>query len=252
MNSNSHLSILGIRVDNLTRTQVIQKINNQLLKKEGGSLYHVTTLNPEIILKAYYNRSYRMKLNSAELNIVDGIGLKFALLYNGAQLKYRFSGTDLMWEILKIAQKNNYQVFLLTNKRGLTRWREVQKCILNKIPNIKISGSDVDPLICFGNSKYFKDVLNKINNADIVFVNFGAPEQEIFLHNIKNKTSAKVGIGVGGAFDFIANKKKRAPKIMRQLGLEWLFRLLLQPSRFRRIFNAVILFPFKVITFKKN
>ena len=98
---------------------------------------------------------------------------------------------------------------------------------------------------------YFKNFLTenyelKTKNYELFLCNFGAPYQEKFINSLKNDI-LWVAMGVGGSFDYVTGKTKRAPKIMRIFGLEWLWRLILQPKRIKRIINAVIIFPIKVI-----
>ena len=97
-----------------------------------------------------------------------------------------------------------------------------------------------------------RDIINK-SHPELLFVAFGAPKQEFWLRrNLPHLPSVKVAIGIGGAFDFIAGKRKRAPRTMQKLGLEWLYRLIQQPSRIIRIYNATIKFPIKILTDSKS
>ena len=228
-----------MRVDNLSCEKIIKQINHYLNDNE---FCHIVTLNPEIILKALSDKLYKKILNSANLIIADGIGIKFAFWRYGKNLKCRFAGVDLMWKILDIANQKKLKILLVASDNGLSNWQETQRVISAKFPKLQIIGVNLEN---FKNLE--SSLISKLNNCDIVFVNFGAPEQEIFLYKISNKTSAKIGIGVGGAFDYITGKALRAPKSVRKIGLEWLYRLLHQPKRVKRIFNAVIVFPFKVL-----
>jgi N-acetylglucosaminyldiphosphoundecaprenol N-acetyl-beta-D-mannosaminyltransferase len=241
MATKSQFDILGIRIDNLSKKEVLQKIKSFL---KSANFHQIVTINPEIILQAKNNTDYKKILNNTSLNIADGIGVKFAFLRYGQKLKARYSGVDLMWNILEIADKSNYKVCLIASKKGLSTWEQTRDAILEKFPNLKIVGKNIN----YDKGEISNQVQNEINKSDIVFVNFGAPLQEIFLNRLSKAGSrAKLGIGVGGAFDYISGAVPRAPLWMRQIGLEWLFRLFQQPHRAKRIFNAVVVFPIKVL-----
>jgi N-acetylglucosaminyldiphosphoundecaprenol N-acetyl-beta-D-mannosaminyltransferase len=158
-------------------------------------------------------------------------------------------GIDLMQKILKIASEKNLSIFLTANSGGLSSWEETASVIKKLYPNIQISGVNVDPR-AIQEMNYEAGIMN----YEIVFCSFGVPYQEKFLHSLKNQKNGKIrlAMGVGGSFDYLTGKVRRAPVLWRQFGLEWLWRLILEPHyRFKRIFNAVIIFPIKVIFAKQ-
>ena len=239
--------IFHTRIDNLSKKEILDKINSFLY--QTSIFNRVSTLNPEILLQTRVDKDFQNAINTASLNIADGIGVGFAFLRYGQKLKARYSGVDLMWDILEIADKSSYRVCLIANKKGLSTWEQTRDAILEKFPNLKIVGKNIN----YDKGEISNQVQNEINKSDIVFVNFGAPLQEIFLDRLSKAGSrAKLGIGVGGAFDYISGVVPRAPLWMRQIGLEWLFRLFQQPHRAKRIFNAVVVFPIKIIFDKKK
>ena len=233
------MDILGIRIDNFSKKEILEKIE---LFLSDGKFHQIATLNPEFILEAQKDEEFKNILNSCDLNVADGIGIKFAFLRFGKWLKKRMPGADLMHEILKIADEKKLSVFLAVNKKGLSSYEEVKSALSLKYPNVKFSGDDIDP----------QSVGYKIINSDsnLFLCNFGAPEQEKFINSLKNDIIG-LAIGIGGSFDFITGKVKRAPKIMQNFGLEWLWRLILQPQRIRRMFNAVLIFPVKILFSKQ-
>jgi N-acetylglucosaminyldiphosphoundecaprenol N-acetyl-beta-D-mannosaminyltransferase len=158
-----------------------------------------------------------------------------------------------MMEILHLAEKKNIPVFLAARKDGLSTWQETKEAILKKYPKLSILGKNIfchprvggDPVS--GLEVFSLDYRLHGNDNFIVFCNFGAPHQELFLNSLKND-NIRIAMGVGGSFDFLTGKMKRAPVFMRRIGLEWLWRLLQQPQkRWKRIWNAVVVFPVKVI-----
>ncbi len=241
MNTNSQVYIFGTRIDNLSKKEILDKIVNFVGQKK---FHYIVTLNPEILLKTKKNISFQKIVNNSDLNISDGIGIKFAFWRYGHKLKSRYTGIDLMWDVLEIANRDNLQVFLLANENGLSSWQETAKSIKKVYPKLKIKGQNVNQNNCFDTTSI---------KSDILFTNFGAPLQEKILANIKknNSVSLKLGIGVGGSFDYITGRVSRAPELVRNLGLEWLYRLIRQPNRFKRILTAVVIFPITILSRQK-
>jgi N-acetylglucosaminyldiphosphoundecaprenol N-acetyl-beta-D-mannosaminyltransferase len=254
------VDILGVKIDNLSREETLEKISGFLT---DGKFHQIATVGPEFILEAQKNEEYKNILNNCNLNVADGFGIKCAFWRYGKKLKSRFAGVDLMQEILKIAEDRGLGVFLACRKDGLSNFQETKEAILKIYPGLIINGANLNPhpasevestlslrergLEGEGKNDYYK--LQTINYK-LILCNFGAPYQEIFLNSLKNDTIG-IAMGVGGSFDFITGKVKRAPKFMRQIGLEWLWRLIKQPNRWKRIWNAVIVFPIKIILDKK-
>ena len=199
--------------------------------------HQVVTVNPEFILQSRRDDNFRTILNESDLNVADGFGIQLAFWRLGGHLKCRFAGADLMWEVLRKANEKNLSIFLAAKKGGLSSWEKTREEILKVYPGLEISGASFSA-DAISNTKIV---------ADIVFVNFGAPDQEKFIKLIKNDR-IKLAMGVGGSFDFVTGKVKRAPKFMRKIGLEWLWRFILEPKyRFKRIFQSVIVFPIKIL-----
>lgn len=227
-------TILGVKIDNLEKEEIFQKVEAFL---DDNKFHQIATINPEFILEAQENAEFRNILNDCDLNVADGIGISFAFYRFGKKLKSRITGIDLMMRILKIANIKGMEIFLVANKNGLSSWEETRDAINDLYPNLKINGINIAP----------DSVMTEpIQENRIVFCNFGAPYQEIFLNSLKNDIMG-VAMGVGGSFDYITGKIKRAPKIMRVFGFEWLWRFLLQPQRWKRIWNAVVVFPIKIL-----
>jgi len=154
------------------------------------------------------------------------------------------TGVDLMWKIIRLASQNKLAVFLATNKDGLSTWEETRDVILKSYPDLEINGTNLDK------SASYQIPASPAGGPDtkyqILSCNFGAPHQEAFINQQKNDI-IRLAMGVGGSFDFLTQKVRRAPYFWRFFGLEWLWRLILQPKRGRRIWNAVIVFPIKII-----
>lgn len=235
-----HMNILGVRIDNLSKKEILEKVEFFLNEEK---FHQVATVNPEFVLEAQGNPQFKAVLNQTALNVADGVGIWYAFLRFGKNLKTRLAGADLLHEILQKAEAKNLSVFLAVNKNGLSSFEEIKTALWKKYPKLEISGQEFEPSA---------PIESQVVNCELVFCNFGAPSQEIFLNSLKNDT-IKLAMGVGGAFDFLTGKRKRAPKIMRKFGLEWLWRFMLEPKyRINRIINAAFVFPIKVLLSKNS
>ncbi|KKR06964.1 MAG: teichoic acid biosynthesis protein, N-acetylglucosaminyldiphosphoundecaprenol [Candidatus Peregrinibacteria bacterium GW2011_GWC2_39_14] len=256
---NERIFILDVPFDKKTKQEALNVILSWL--KENKKC-HIATPNPEFLLEAQKNQRFKKILNETDLNIPDGIGILWAATYlqnpkllKGIKLlisllfhqksckkilKERVSGADLMLDICEKVANTPHKIFLLGACEGIAK--KASENLLKQFPALKIVGT-------YAGNPNEKNLVEKINSskANIIFVAYGAPKQEIWIHeNLPKLTNVKLAMGVGGAFDFIAKSKKRAPKFMRNIGLEWLFRLIQEPKRIKRIWNAVIKFPYTV------
>jgi N-acetylglucosaminyldiphosphoundecaprenol N-acetyl-beta-D-mannosaminyltransferase len=229
------MDILGVKIDNLYHQEILAKISQFF---EDGRFHQIATVNPEFVLEAQKNPEFKNILNGCDLNVADGFGLNLAFWRFGKKLKTRFTGIDLMLEILKLAEDRGLGVFLACRKDGLSNFEETRAAILKKYPKLRIIGENLD--------KNTRSYIIPDTSYMILLCNFGAPEQEIFINSQKNVILG-IGLGIGGSFDYLTGKVKRAPSWMRKFGLEWLFRLIQQPNRWRRIWNAIVIFPIKII-----
>ncbi len=233
-------AVLGVRVDNFSRKEILEKIEHFF---DEEKFHQIATINPEFILEAQNNLCFRTVLNNCALNVADGFGIRCAFWRFGKHLETRAAGADLMLEILKLANKKKLTVFLVINKGGLSTFEEIKNAILGIYPNLKVKGNELD-----------KNTIScsLVTDRCIMFCNFGAPYQEVFIDSQKD-ARIRLAMGVGGSFDFLTGKIKRAPVFMRYIGLEWLWRIFqlqtweFKKKRLKRIWKAVVIFPIKVI-----
>ena len=220
--------------------EVLAKIQAFLMDE---ALHQIVTVNPEFILEAQRDEKFKEILNHADLSVADGFGLQCAAWFLGQKIGERITGVDLTWEICKIAAENNYSVFFLGAAEGVAEIAANRIKLLN--PGLKIAGT-------YSGTPDKEGIVSRINDAnpDILLVAYGAPKQDKFIYDNKTSLHVKLAMGVGGTFDYIANVVPLAPNWMRSLGLEWLYRLYTQPKRWKRIFNAVIVFSLVVLKFK--
>jgi N-acetylglucosaminyldiphosphoundecaprenol N-acetyl-beta-D-mannosaminyltransferase len=271
------INVLGVGFHKVTFDQALTLLLKKLAQKRADHPFFVATPNPEMILESNKNKVFCKTLAKTDLNIADGVGILWAsfFLENVKKIKRnllihfkwitsllkvataskkirsvlpeRVTGTDMMQALCQKVTPET-RIFLLGASEGVAKTAAEK---LQKIRKLNIVGT-------FSGStdiKHEKNILKIINEAepDLLFVAFGAPKQEFWIErNLSYLTTVKVVMGVGGAFDFIAGVRKRAPKIFQRLGIEWLFRLMVQPSRWYRIFNATVKFPLTVLKFAKS
>lgn len=234
-------SILGINLTDLNKKQLLQKIN--FLLNDNKSHFLVTP-NPEIILNAAKDEEYFFILNAADLAIADGFGLILAGVVQGKKMT-RLTGSDLTPYLLNLAQAENKKTLIINWRKGLSTESDIYQALNNKYPKLNCKIIDIDK----------KEFLNETEKQQIknfapqlIFVTLGAPYQEkLIYHELKEWSSVNLALAVGGSFDFLTNKIKRAPRLFRQIGLEWLWRLIKQPQRLKRIWRATVVFTLKVL-----
>ncbi|MBI2552616.1 WecB/TagA/CpsF family glycosyltransferase [Candidatus Uhrbacteria bacterium] len=247
--------ILGVKVDTITREQAIIRVERLL--KDGGQ-HILTTPNPEFIVAAQNDAEFRNILNRASLALPDGFGLMLAAKFLRLPFKERIAGSDFVWDIARLAVAGGYSVYLLGAGEGVAAAAAAKLKIKNV--KLKIVGAESGVLLtpsplpapyrtCSGagmGEGGGEGVIKRIRDVapDILLVAFGHPKQEKWIaSHLAELPSVKIAMGVGGALDFIAGRVRRAPRLLRALGLEWLWRLFLQPWRIVRIYRAVVLFP---------
>lgn len=243
----SKVDILGVLIDRLTEEEILGKIE-YFINDDKSHL--IVTPNPEIVLESRHDPEFKNILNQASLSVPDGFGLILASHYLKKKLKQRIAGVDLMLKICQMAANNNKSVYLL-GARGRVGEKTAEK-LLVKFPALKIAGVE-NGFRFWGWRLPDRLLVEKIKRAkpDILLVAFGAPKQEKWLYyHLPKIPSLKIGMGVGGSFDYISGRVRRAPLACRKLGLEWLFRLLVQPWRLPRILNATLRFSHEIIKSK--
>lgn len=239
--------VLNVSIDTIGYDRVLDFIS-AVIKEDKKA--QIATVNNEFIVEAQKNERFLNVLNSTSLNVADSTGVVWAVkkLY-GHKLE-RIPGADLFEKICALSQKNTYRIFLFGGDSGVGE--KAKSAIYKKYPGIHIVGY-IDGVKVDANDSDLK-IITKINQSrpDIIFVALGAPKQEIWIANNLKKLNARVFIGVGGTLDFVSGKRKRAPAFLRKIGLEWLFRLFVEPRRMGRIANATIVFPWLILTSPKK
>lgn len=222
-------SILNIKFDVVDEEEAMERLIGFL--DEDSSVKEVYTPNPEIVMLAQQDKELFDILNNADLVLADGIGLIIASRLKGLRLRHRVTGVDTMDKLLRYCAENQKSFFMFGGKSGTAE--TACENIREKYKDIEVSGH---------HHGYFGEedeigIIDKINNSkpDILFVCLGAPKQEKWINKNKGKLNCKLAMGVGGSVDVYAGVAKRAPEIFRKFGLEWLYRLLKEPWRFKRM-----------------
>ncbi|MDP6575208.1 MAG: WecB/TagA/CpsF family glycosyltransferase [Candidatus Peribacteraceae bacterium] len=243
------VTLLGIPIDAIRQKEAIQIILEML---EGGHLkrffkvggqHHVITPNSEMLVESFKNEKFREVLQLASLNIPDSVGLLYAAKFKGKKLPERVTGVDTVVKLCSQLPKK-HSVFLLGAKEGVAEKAAEKLKDINQ--NLSVAGTHSGS----PNEKDTEEIIHKIKEAKphLLLVAFGAPKQDLWIAEHLNKMpSVRVAMGVGGTFDFIAGVRKRAPALLRSVGLEWMYRLIKQPKRWKRISNAVVVFPYLVV-----
>lgn len=255
------VTILGINVDSTSVSSVLTGVEDKISHKihparNGRDKFYIVTPNPEQILSANENQSLKNAINSADFAVPDGVGLNYASKFLFGKSLSIIPGRKLFLELINLAAKNKWKVFLLGGRSDESAIA-AQK-LVSSYPNILIS-SDKGPKLnqkaepeTKVDIKLQKDVVDKINKfrPNLLFVAFGAPKQEIWIQ--KNLPRLNIGgaMAVGGTFRYVAGLSKLPPKWMEKAGLEWVWRLIAEPYRFGRIFNAFPIFPLKIFLYK--
>jgi len=238
------ITILGVKITNLSKEDILAKVKYFLV---DGKQHFIVTPNPEIILEADKDEELFYILNSADLSLGDGTGLKIAGWLNGKNLK-RITGADFAADLLNLASVEKIRVGVLIWKNGLSKRIEVEDALRAKYPKLDFFAEGIgrEP-----DAELSEKFLNFC--PAIILVGLGSPSQEKFIfHNLENINSAKLMMAVGGTFDFLTGRRKRAPKIISLIGLEWLWRFVFNRQdvgrkRSKRIWNAVVVFTWEFL-----
>ena len=231
--------ILGFGVDLMSFSEALEFTMNRLRAGQG---FQVVTINPEMIEIAKKNPDFASVLNNAELVIPDGVGIKLALKIKGINQE-NIPGIEYSKKLIGLCAQNGLPVALLGAKEEIVQ--KAKQNLLKEFENFNI--------VYTRNGYFSKEDEESIKNdmtaaaPKAVFVALGAPKQEFMIQELKKSMPDAVFVGVGGSFDVWSGVVKRAPEIYRKLGLEWLYRTLKEPERFKRIFPALPLFLIRVI-----
>lgn len=220
------VSILGLPVDDVVLDDVVNLVHEWCMG--GARLYQIVTLNPEMVMAARRRPAFRTVLEQAALVTPDGVGIVLAARFCGTPLRGRVTGVDL----LEAVARTTLSLFLLGAAPGVA---EKAASFLRRRYGAQIVGT-------WAGSPSERDTMYALEQITarrpaVLCVAYGAPAQDLWIAHYREALTAagvRVAIGVGGALDYLAGVVPRPPRFVRQAGMEWLYRLLRQPWRWRR------------------
>ncbi|MBP2001797.1 N-acetylglucosaminyldiphosphoundecaprenol N-acetyl-beta-D-mannosaminyltransferase [Paenibacillus shirakamiensis] len=238
------VSVFGIPV---CKWGMQDTVNYLVQAVESGAPHQIITANPIMVMAAIENPSYKAMMQKADLIVPDGTGVVWASRKAGQPVQERVAGFDLMHELLKQGEVRGWKVFLLGSTSEVIQ--EASARLQLQYPRVNIVGQRDG----FFGPNDDQEVIRQIQNVqpDLLFVARGADTQEPWIAKHKQQLNVPVIMGVGGSFDVISGRTKRAPKFMQKMHMEWFYRLLREPTRLRRML-ALPKFTLKVMREGEN
>lgn len=238
------IEIFGQIIQNHTYKEIVSLVKENIGSKSKLSFHNV---NVSILLTCLKDSVFKKNLDSFSMLFSDGTGIYWAskLFYGKKGLKERLTGTDLYYHILNLANELNLKCFFFG---GSTKAVDKLPVVLeSKFPGIQVTG--IIPREIDFKVETFDKIKN--SNSDILFLGLGSPYQEKWIAENFQSIDIPIQIAVGSGIEFISEAKKRAPKILRNLGLEWVYRIYLEPRRlWKRYIFGIPIFMFKIIVLK--
>ncbi|MBM3252494.1 MAG: WecB/TagA/CpsF family glycosyltransferase [Candidatus Omnitrophica bacterium] len=222
------INICGIEIDNISMQEAIESIERLITERKKS---FIATVNLDHIVILQKDREFREAYKNAALIVVDSMPLLWAAAFLHTPLKEKISGSDLFPKLCGVAAEKGYRLFFLGGNPGAAL--EAAEVLKIKYPKIQITGVCSPPYGFEQNEAENKKILAMIQDVkpDILFVGLGAPKQEKWIYKYRNEYQVPVSIGIGASFDFVSGFVKRAPLWMQRVGLEWFWRLLMEPKR---------------------
>lgn len=224
----AQIEILGIRVNDITFDELLQAMADFV---KQGTPHQISTVNTEFLIAARHDEEFGRVLAHTSLNVPDSAGILWAARWLGHPLCERVTGSDGIYRIAQMCARRGYRLFLLGAAPGIAE--RVARILEAENPGLTICGT----LSGSYHKEQEDDIARQVRQAqaDILLVAYPTVPQEKWIARNLSKTGAAVGMGVGAAFDFCAGVQVRAPRWMQRLGLEWFYRLIREPRRWRRM-----------------
>ncbi len=231
-----HLMVLGVRADRVDMAQALARIEALIEQHRQSSapVSQIITLNPEFVWAARKNAAFRETINQAALVVADGMGIIWASRILHRPFPERVAGSDLLPLLSERCARRGYRLFLLGAAPGVAE--QAARVLQQRAPGLQIAGTYAGSPA----PAEAEHILGLIRAArpDVLAVAYGAPKQDLWIHRYAQalgEAGVGVALGVGGTFDFLAGRVKRAPGWIQRVGLEWAFRVYAQPSRIWRV-----------------
>jgi N-acetylglucosaminyldiphosphoundecaprenol N-acetyl-beta-D-mannosaminyltransferase len=242
--------VLGVRVDRISQKQALDTMEQMIahhrtsvgarfIAPQGtsrsdvpvSSCQQIITVNPEFVMAAQQNADFRQAINGAALVLADGTGVVWATRYLGKPTPERVTGIDTLPLLAQRCAARGYRVYLLGAAPGIA---EIAAARLQELaPGVEIAGT-------YAGSPAPEEedaIIERVRAAqtDVLCVAYGAPAQDLWIQRNLARLPVAIAIGVGGAFDFLAGRQQRAPRVMQRMGIEWVYRLCREPWRWKRM-----------------
>lgn len=250
MNTASTFNCFGLIIHGYDLNHILTYIQTQVANSQRT---WIVTANPEILLYAKQSAEYWKVLHGADLRIIDGMGLQLVGRLKNTRPE-RVTGVELAQAVAGLCAKNKWSLGLIGGQNGVadqSAWH-----LRKTFPDLTVYSESGGRLSeqGLGDEEAEKSMLRLSEyEPDVIFVAYGHPKQEYWINRYaQNFPKAKLLMGVGGTFDFWSGRATRAPRWLGAIGLEWLWRLITQPSRWKRIYRALVLFPWAVIRDKSS
>ena len=218
--------VLGIKVNPVRMDEAVSVIGGFV--REGGP-HLVITLGTEMVMAAQQDLAFQQVVESASLVVPDAVGVVWAARRNGMVVEDKIAGVELLAELMQQGVSSGWRFFFLGGAPGVAQ--EAAAALAHRHPGCQVVGTH------HGFFESDEGVIDQIkgSGANILFLALGYPRQELWYWKHRDRLGVAVGVGVGGSFDVYAGRTRRAPRWMIRLGLEWTWRLILQPARWRRM-----------------
>lgn len=220
--------ICNIGIHNISLNETIDLIDQFITKRQQAI---VVTPNVDHIIKLQEDEEFKRIYKNASLVLADGMPLLWAAKFLGTPLKAKISGSDLFTRLCEHSADKGYSIFFLGGRPDSAV--KAKERLEKKYPQIKIVGVYSPPYGFEKDGKENSKIVNLIRetNPDILFVGLGAPKQEKWIYQYHKELNVPLSIGIGASFEFVSGMIKRAPVWMQQVGLEWFWRLMMEPKR---------------------
>ncbi len=222
------VNVGGIKIDNVSMVEALGAIEGLVAKRKPC---YVTSPNVDILIRYRRDREFARYYDEDALCLADGVPIMWAANFLGTPLKEKISGSDLVPKVCELANRKGYKIFFMGGRPGAADAAKAK--LLETLKDIKIVGTYAPPFGFERDAAELQKIADMVKAAkpDILFVGLGAPKQELWIKRYHEELGVPVSMGVGVTFEFIAGIVKRAPVWMQKVGLEWFWRLCMEPGR---------------------
>jgi N-acetylglucosaminyldiphosphoundecaprenol N-acetyl-beta-D-mannosaminyltransferase len=223
------VKICDIEIDSYSCDQVVEVISHHAQSEKTPQ--YVVTPNAQHIVLLQNDARFQEVYRNAFLSVPDGVPLLWAAQFLKTPLSGRVNGTDLFEKLCEVAAHKGLKVFLLGGRPGVA---EKTKTVLQqRYAQLNIVGTYCPPYGFESDSIELERINHTIKSASphILFVALGSPKQELWIYNNYQSLGVPISLGIGASFELVSGVVPRAPKLMQQIGMEWFFRLLMEPRR---------------------